>query len=543
MRDIPYPGVAKGARRQSLDLYLPAPSANKAPLLIFVHGGFWLLTDDQYQIGAKVADALVKQGIAVALLRYRLASDAPHPAQAGDVAAGVALLLRDAQRYNLDAKRIFLAGHSAGGHLAALVALDGSYLGKHGADAKALAGVISFSGMYDLLPSWTISENQRSAMEKAFGREPARLRQISPLTHVRGAAPPFLVFTAQDDFPGFMQDAKRFTDALNGAGQMKSERWIIGGTDHFTLLQLADPLNEARLLLLDFMGVARPPPEYAMYIDGKRRWRNPPVSTLPFWKHDKLIKSHRVDRRLVERLTVIYDQLRHELQEWPLEKYFAIDLFEYLDGLPPEKVGRGDYLVTTNLRNEKQYWRRDQLAPYQPVIVVGLDDEKNLFRLGVMYRALREYSWKSGPQPPMMVRPLGGFIHFLKEPPPEMALQAAQFGLTEDSFRLVSQDPLAGLRSLPTELFETMTTRNGCVYCHEFGAIQARSHHIAAASGAAHGGEALPLHAYPPEVWRSFVFDQLSVAKKIGASPNSIAENLRQDMFDLINRSRPGGKK
>ncbi len=65
-------GAAKRERRQSLDLYLPAPSAKKPPLLIFVHGGFWLLSDDQYRIGAKIADALVKEGVAVALLRYRL---------------------------------------------------------------------------------------------------------------------------------------------------------------------------------------------------------------------------------------------------------------------------------------------------------------------------------------------------------------------------------------------------------------------------------------------------------------------------------------
>jgi hypothetical protein len=85
--------------------------------------------------------------------------------------------------------------------------------------------------------------------------------------------------------------------------------------------------------------------------------------------------------------------------------------------LPPQTAGRGDYLITTNIRNEKQFWKRQQIEPYQPVIVIGLDDEKNLFQLGVFYRAHREYSWKSGAQPPMMARPLGAFIHFLKEPP------------------------------------------------------------------------------------------------------------------------------
>lgn len=538
IQGIPYPGAAKGDRRRSLDLYLPADSGKKPPLLIFVHGGFWLLTDDDYRIGTKVADALVREGVAVALIRYRIATLAPHPGQAEDVAAGVSLLVHEAQRYGYDPSRIFLAGHSAGGHLASLVALDPSYLEKYRVSSKSLAGVISFSGLYDLTPKWTVSENQRSATEKSFGKDPAVLKQASPITHTRADAPPFLLLTAQSDFPGFLQDAKQFTDALNRAGHRLAERWIVEGHDHFSLLNLTDRLNEARLLLLDFLRVAPPPREYAMFVDAKRRWRNPIHSTLPLWRHEKLVRSHEVDRRFVSRLVVIYGNLRHELQEWPLQTFHAIDLFEFIDGLPPEKVGRGGYLVTTNIRNEKQFWKREQIESYKPVIVIGLDEEKNLFRLGVFYRALREYSWKTGPQPPMMARPLGAFIHFLKEPPPEMALQAAQFALTEDSFRLTATDPLAGLGDLSQDLYQTVTARNGCVYCHSLRGLGSRSHHVVAATGVAHGGEALALESYPPEVWRKFIFDQVNVAKKIGASPNVVSEEARQPLFELVNRSR-----
>jgi arylformamidase len=538
LRDIPYPGAVMGERRRSLDLYMPRDSKEKPPLLIFVHGGFWLLPDDQYGIGPSVAETLGRDGIAVALLRYRLAPGYPHPTQAEDVAAGVALLVREAKRYGYDDKRIFLAGHSAGGHLAALVALDPHYLGKHKVSAKSLAGIVSFSGLYDLLPRWRISNDQRVATEKTFGRDRAVLEKASPLAHARADAPPFLLFTAQNDFPGFIRDAKQFHDMLKKAGHRRVERWIVAERDHFSVLQLGERDNEARLLLLDFLKAAPLPPEFAILVEGKRRWQSPPFSTQPFWRRRELIRSYPVDQRFLNQILPVYSTLSYELQEWPLEKFHAIDLFSFLDSLPAEKRGRGDYLVTTNVRNEKQYWRREQIAAYQPVIVIGLDDEKDLFRLGIFYRANREYSWKEGPRPPLMARPLGAFIHFLKKPPQELPPQGAQYGLTENSFKLMAADPLGPLQGLQKGLYDTITVRNGCVYCHSLRGVGSRSHHVTAATAAQHGGLALPLESYPPEVWKSFIFDQESVARKIGASPNMVADPIRQSLFDLVNQSR-----
>lgn len=538
IESVAYPGAMSGNHRRSLDLYLPPSGSKKPPLVIFIHGGFWLLSDDDYRIGAYVAETLSREGAAVALLRYRLAPAVRHPAQAEDVAAGVALLLRDAERYGYDSKRVFLAGHSAGGHLAALIALDPSFLSKHGASPKELAGVISFSGLYNLAPTWIIADNQRSAIGQTFGSNHAVLKRASPVTHARSGVPPFLLIGAQKDFPGFLIDGKQFYDAMRKVGHRQIERWIAPDRDHFSLMRIADRDNEARLLLLEFLKVEPLPPEFKILVDAKRRWTDPPFSTVPFWRHDKLIRAYPVDQRLVDRMRIVYGEISYELREWRLKNYHAIELADYLKSLPPAKVGQGDYLITTNIRNEKQFWKREQVEAYQPVIVVGLDDEKNLFKLGVFYRALLEYSWRTGPQPPMMARPLGGFIHFLKPPPSEFALQAAQFGLTEDSFRLVASDPLGDIKALPKNLFEVVTVRNGCVYCHRLRGLGSRSHHIVAATGAAHGGEAMALEDYPPEVWRNFIFDQHAAAKKIGASPNVIAPELRQSLYDLV--SRPG---
>lgn len=539
LRNIPYPGAVTTERRRSLDLYLPRGTTRKPPpLLIFVHGGFWLLNDDDYQIGPHAAEALVRDGIAVALVRYRLAPGASYRAQADDVAAAVALLFREAKRYGYDKNRLYLAGHSAGGHLAALVALDPSYLGKHKVNSKALAGVVSISGLYDLSPRTGISEQQKTATEKVFGNDPDVLKRASPVTHVRPDAPPFLILTSQSDFSGFLVDAKKFSDGLHKSGHKRTERWVVPNRDHFTIMRLGDRDNEARFLLLEFLKISPLPPEYAILVNARRRWYRPPFSTLPFWRHSELIRTYPVDRRFVLRIASVYTTMRYELQEWPLETFHAIDLFAFLDALPPEKVGKGDYVITTNIRNEKQFWKREQIERYKPVVVIGMDDEKNLFRLGVFYRANREYSWKTGPQPPMMARPLGAFVHFLEEPPEELGLQAGQEALTTGSFRLTDSDPLAGLKDLPQDLYETLTFRNGCVYCHSLQGIGSRSHHVVASNGRSQGGFALPLESYPPEVLKSFIFNQEAVAKKIGASPNPVASKNREALFDLINRAR-----
>jgi acetyl esterase/lipase len=50
IKEIPYPGATKGDRRRSLDLYVPAKSERRPPMMIFVHGGFWVRSDDDYRI-------------------------------------------------------------------------------------------------------------------------------------------------------------------------------------------------------------------------------------------------------------------------------------------------------------------------------------------------------------------------------------------------------------------------------------------------------------------------------------------------------------
>lgn len=538
IKDIPYSGTAKGDRRRSLDLYLPADSGKKPPLLAFIHGGFWLLPDDDYRIGSALAENLVHDGVAVALIRYRLAPAHRHPAQAEDVAAALAQLVKDSAKYNFDGRRIYLAGHSAGGHLASLVGLDARYLSRHGLAKNSIAGIVSISGLYDLNPTWWVSKNQSFAVENTFGKDGALLRQASPFHHVRADAPAFLIMSAFQDFPGFALDARRFADALRQAGAKDVQQLMIKGADHFTVVRFDDENNPLRRVMVNFMGASTLPNELADLLQAKRRWAEPPYSTAPFWKYRKLVRSYSIDERFINMLRFIYRDRGEELLEWPLTQYHAIGLFDYLNALPAQQAGAGDFIALTNIRGERQVWHREQVEKYKPVIVIGVDDEKNLFRFSTFYQMHHEYSWKAGGPPQPLAMTLGAFVHFLEAPPRELTAQSWHFGLTESSFRRFNEDPLGAFRGVSKDVEEALTFRNGCLYCHSLRGIGPRSHHVHALTGKPRGGFALPLESYSPEVWKSFMFDQEAVAKKMGATPNIVQDGARQALFELVNNAR-----
>ena len=136
-------------------------------------------------------------------------------------------------------------------------AIDRGYLDKQGLSPKALAGMISISGLYDLTPSWKVSDNQKQATEKTFGNDPAVLKQASPIHHVQPNAPPFLIANAFQDFTGFPLDARRFADALRSAGNKTVQQFMFKDVDHFTIVKLDDENNPVRRTILAFMGVKK----------------------------------------------------------------------------------------------------------------------------------------------------------------------------------------------------------------------------------------------------------------------------------------------
>ncbi len=205
---------------QQLELYRPATSP--ALLVVFVHGGGWTRGDKR--AGRRIADALTSAGYAVASIDTRMPPEGGVADEAQDVASAAAFLLAHAGQFGLQPSHFALAGHSAGGHLVALVATDPSYARNAGLDLRKLATVITLDGVFDM--------TLRTERNPVFGTDPAIRLALSPISHVRQViGHPVFCLLHEDTTSRFGNQADAFAAALRGAGQNVTEM-VVPGLQH-----------------------------------------------------------------------------------------------------------------------------------------------------------------------------------------------------------------------------------------------------------------------------------------------------------------------
>lgn len=243
VNDIEYAsGAAEDAEKHRLDIYRPR-GASRKPVLFFVHGGAWVRGDrKQYPF---FGNHFARAGYVVVVPSYRLAPKHPHPAQIEDAAAAFAWTVRNVASHGGDPSRIVIAGHSAGGHLVALLATQEKWLRAHGLDAGSIRGVISLSGVPDVTGD---------AGARVFGNDPGVRREASPLFHVRAGLPPFLVTYCQWDYLTLPQQARRFHEALTQAG-VRSRLVFVPRENHISeMTDIVKPGDATSSAILEFLG-------------------------------------------------------------------------------------------------------------------------------------------------------------------------------------------------------------------------------------------------------------------------------------------------
>ncbi|MCA9056171.1 MAG: alpha/beta hydrolase fold domain-containing protein, partial [Planctomycetaceae bacterium] len=196
-RDLAYAGTDHA--RQRLDLYLPRDAtAEKLPLVVFIHGGGWR-NGDKSGAGRQVLPYVRTGEFAGASVGYRLSGDATWPAQIHDCKAAIRWLKAHADDYGIDADRIAVMGSSAGGHLVAMLGTSGDVpelagdLGDADDIGTTVTCVVDYYGPANLLTMGDfpgkIDHNSPNSPESlmlggAVQEHPDRAREASPQTHV-----------------------------------------------------------------------------------------------------------------------------------------------------------------------------------------------------------------------------------------------------------------------------------------------------------------------------------------------------------------------
>lgn len=175
--------------RNGIDVYTP-DGARRAPVIVFFYGGNWQSGDKaMYRF---VAASLVARGYVVAMPDYRVYPEVRFAGFMQDSARAVAWTKANIARYGGDPNDIFLMGHSAGAHIAAMLTLDARWLGQERIDPRHdIAGLIGVAGPYDFLP---LTDEKLKVIFS--GGDIARTQ---PITFVKGGEPPALLLTGRND--------------------------------------------------------------------------------------------------------------------------------------------------------------------------------------------------------------------------------------------------------------------------------------------------------------------------------------------------------
>ncbi len=229
-------------KKHLLDIYLPAKTQGKIPLVVFIHGGGWLVNDKYADMGymGNTVSALINNGMAVASIDYRFASQAPFPALIQDCNQALSFLVKNAEKYQLDVNRIALMGFSAGGHLASLQGLANNakipaFFMSGQPQKFNIKAVVDYYGPAELA-SMPSSEDPKAPEAILLGATPiARpdlAKTASPVTYVDKNDPPFLIFHGEKDDMVPNRQSKLLSGWLSAAG-VKNELIIVPNAPHF----------------------------------------------------------------------------------------------------------------------------------------------------------------------------------------------------------------------------------------------------------------------------------------------------------------------
>ena len=229
-------------RQHRLDIYLPPAADGQLPLVVWIHGGAWMVNDkyaDMSYMGQTIRE-MINAGYAVASIDYRYSTAAVFPAQIRDCNRAISYLYDHAAEYSLDTARFALMGFSAGGHLASLAGLslnDGveDFFAPGSTRDFTIKAVVDFYGPTELVlfPGADDPESPESLLLGAPPlRRPDLARVASPITYVDAGDPPFLIIQGEKDESVDPRQSRLLSAWLTVRG-VDNEMYIVPGAPHY----------------------------------------------------------------------------------------------------------------------------------------------------------------------------------------------------------------------------------------------------------------------------------------------------------------------
>jgi len=228
---------------EHVDVY---PAGENAPVLVYVHGGFWCLRTSK-EFGF-VARGPVSRGVATVVTNYDLCPSVTIDEIVRQTRAAVAWAHKNAASFGGDPDRIHVAGHSAGGHLVAML-LATDWEGEYGLPGDVIKGATAISGLYDLTPfPYTFLQPK---LQLGYDQ----IYRNSPILHIPDASAPLLVAHGDNETDEFKRQSEEYLDAWRTEG-LDGEILILQGKNHYEVidgfLDAESPLCSA---ILGQMGV------------------------------------------------------------------------------------------------------------------------------------------------------------------------------------------------------------------------------------------------------------------------------------------------
>ncbi|MGE0623873.1 MAG: alpha/beta hydrolase [Pseudomonadales bacterium] len=212
--------------RDLLDVHMP-DRADNVPVIVYFHGGGLLFGDKS--LGDPVAERLLPMGIGLVSANYRLSPAVQHPAHVQDAAAAFAWAAGNIADYGGDPESLYVAGHSAGAYLAALLAVDPDHLTDQGISPARLRGAIPIS------PFLYVEETAPERPMTVWGTNPDDWLAASVTPHIGPNRPPMLLLYADGDDDWRRAQNERFAAAMQVAGNdVRAEE--LPGRDHRSII-------------------------------------------------------------------------------------------------------------------------------------------------------------------------------------------------------------------------------------------------------------------------------------------------------------------